>query len=130
MNEWDLFAFGANCGNGIDEIEMVVDLMHKEVPDARLVAKSNAGVPQWINNELKYDGTPEAMAEYAQRIRTLGASIIGGCCGSAPEHVLAMRKALDAEPVELAVEARGFMIDEAAVTAAADTGRRRRRRAK
>ncbi len=130
MNEWDLFAFGANCGNGIDEIEMVVDLMHKEVPDARLVAKSNAGMPQWINNELKYDGTPEAMAEYAQRIRTLGASIIGGCCGSAPEHVLAMRKALDAEPVELAVEARGFMIDEAAVTAAADTGRRRRRRAK
>ncbi len=132
MASWNIFAFGANCGNGIDEIEMVVDLMHQEIPDAVIIAKSNAGMPQWINNELKYDGTPEAMAEYAQRVRALGASIIGGCCGSAPEHVSAMRNALDVEPSELVtdINARGFRIDEAAVAAAADSGRRRRRRAR
>lgn len=134
MNEWNLFAFGANCGNGIDEIEAVIELMHAEVPDALLVAKSNAGMPQWINNELKYDGTPDAMAEYAQRVRALGASIIGGCCGSAPEHVAAMSAALEADSDELVVNARGFKVEDLSVAelSAANSGgsRRRRRRAR
>lgn len=132
MYEWGLFAFGANCGNGFEDIEMVVQQMHQAVPEAKIIVKSNAGMPQWINNELKYDGTPEAMAEYAQRVRALGASIIGGCCGSAPEHISAMKQALEADIGELEVHARGFKIEEptAAELAAAGGGRRRRRRAR
>ena len=132
MNEMDLFAFGANCGNGIDEIEAVVDQMRQVIPEAKIIAKSNAGMPQWIDNELKYDGTPEAMAEYAQRVRALGASIIGGCCGSAPEHVAAMSQALEADTGELVINARGFKITEptAGELAAAGGGRRRRRRSR
>lgn len=130
LHEWDIFAFGANCGNGFEDIEMVVQLMHQAVPEAKIIVKSNAGMPQWINNELKYDGTPEAMAEYAQRVRALGASIIGGCCGTAPEHILEMRKALDTDSSELIVEARGIKVEDGPVAVAAAGGRRRRRRAR
>ncbi|MFK7800005.1 MAG: betaine--homocysteine S-methyltransferase [Anaerolineae bacterium] len=133
MHEWNLFAFGANCGNGIDEIEAVIELMHAEVPDALLIAKSNAGMPQWLNGELAYDGTPETMADYAQRVRALGASIIGGCCGSAPEHVEAMKNALAVESDDLVVSARGFKVEDltvAEISAANNGGRRRRRRTK
>ncbi|MEM9777777.1 MAG: homocysteine S-methyltransferase family protein, partial [Chloroflexota bacterium] len=132
MHEWDLFAFGANCGNGFEDIEMVVQLMHQAVPEAKIIVKSNAGMPQWVNNELKYDGTPEAMAEYSQRVRALGASIIGGCCGTAPEHIVAMKQALEADIGELVINARGIKIEEptAGELAAAGGGRRRRRRAR
>ncbi|MFT5194733.1 MAG: methionine synthase I (cobalamin-dependent) [Cellvibrionaceae bacterium] len=133
MSEWGLFAFGANCGNGIDEIEAVVELMHTEVPDALLIAKSNAGMPQWSNNELKYDGTPDTMAEYAQRVRSLGASIIGGCCGSAPEHITAMKNALAVDAGERVIDARGFKVADVSVaelSAANGSNRKRRRKAK
>ncbi|MDJ0752548.1 MAG: betaine--homocysteine S-methyltransferase [Ardenticatenaceae bacterium] len=127
LTGWGVFALGANCGNGPDEIESVIDTMHQIMPEAILIAKSNAGIPQWINNELIYDGTPAVMAEYAQRVRALGASIIGGCCGSAPEHIEAMGEALR-QPFDpaLAVEARGFKVEPSAE--ASSSGRRRRRR--
>ena len=41
-----------------------------------------------------YDGTPEVMAGYARRVRELGIAVIGGCCGSTPAHIAAMRDAL------------------------------------
>lgn len=128
MTDLEVFAFGANCGNGIDEIEAVVAQMREVAPNARLIAKSNAGIPQWINNALVYDGTPEDMAEYAQRVRTLGANIIGGCCGTSPNHVKAMRNALDADPLVEVVDVRGHMIDEKAIENSASPPRRRRRK--
>ena len=126
MLEMDVFAFGANCGTGMDEIEAVLVQMREIAPDARLIVKANAGIPQWINNALVYDGTPELMAEYAQRMRTLGADIIGGCCGTAPNHVKSMRAALDQEPLAEVVDVRGHMIDENSESSA--PARRRRRR--
>ena len=85
---------GANCGNGPDEIESVIQKMHQTNPDAILVAKANAGLPKWVGKELVYDGTPAVMAEYALHARDLGARLIGGCCGSTPAHVKAMAEAL------------------------------------
>jgi 5-methyltetrahydrofolate--homocysteine methyltransferase len=60
------------------------------------MAKSNAGMPRWSGEGITYDGTPEVMADYARRMKELGVSVIGGCCGSTPEHIAAMRKAIDA----------------------------------
>lgn len=94
MKAWELAAVGANCGNGIAEIENVIDAMHREVPEMRLIAKANAGIPQWRNNELLYDATPSIMGRYAQRVRALGASFIGGCCGNGPSHIAAIAGAL------------------------------------
>jgi len=94
MKEWGLVAVGGNCGNGIAEIEGVIDAMHREAPEVRLIAKANAGIPQWRNNELIYDATPPVMGHYAQRVRALGACFIGGCCGNGPDHIAAIAGAL------------------------------------
>ncbi len=114
MKAWGLVAVGANCGNGIEEIESVIHAMHREAPEVRLIAKANAGMPQWRHNELRYDATPPVMGRYARRVHALGACFIGGCCGNGPDHIVAIaealrtpltdaeRAALDAELAELA----------------------------
>lgn len=132
MREWGLSGIGGNCGNGIAEIEGVIDAMHKAAPDVFLIAKANAGIPQWKNNELIYDATPPVMGRYAQRVRALGASFVGGCCGNTPAHVRAIADALSV-PVAEEVLAELAAEKEAAVkaiegTAEDDGGRQRARR--
>jgi methionine synthase I (cobalamin-dependent) len=90
----NLVAIGGNCGNGPDEIETVIETMHKVDPDAVLVAKSNAGAPRMEGGRQVYDASPEVMAEHALRVKDMGARIIGACCGSTPEHIRAMGHAL------------------------------------
>lgn len=94
MRELQVAALGGNCGNGPAEIEDVIKAMHTADPDVVLVAKANAGIPEYVDGELCYSGTPEVMARYALRVRNLGAKIIGGCCGSTPDHIRAMAQAL------------------------------------
>ncbi|MEJ2747953.1 MAG: homocysteine S-methyltransferase family protein [Anaerolineae bacterium] len=99
LSSFDLAALGANCGNGPHEIEQVIETMHNLNPEILLVAKSNAGIPHWVDEELHYDGTPEVMAEYTKRVYGLGAQLIGGCCGSSPAHIQAMAAAIkEAQP--------------------------------
>ena len=96
---WGVALVGANCGNGPAEIERIMTEMSQAKPEGVfLMAKSNAGMPRWKDDRITYGGTPEVMAEYAQKMRSLGVSVIGGCCGSAPEHIAAMRAALDRAP--------------------------------
>jgi 5-methyltetrahydrofolate--homocysteine methyltransferase len=59
-----------------------------------LIAKANAGVPQFIGTEIHYSGTPELMAQYVDLAANAGARIIGGCCGNTFGHVAAMHQAL------------------------------------
>jgi len=60
-----------------------------------LIAKANCGIPEWVDGEIVYNGTPELMARYAQLAFDSGARIIGGCCGTTPAHIRAMRDAMD-----------------------------------
>lgn len=94
FREYNLTAFGANCGNGPAEIEEVLEKMWAIDHQAVLIAKSNAGLPKMVDGEIFYDGTPEVMAEHALKVRELGARLIGGCCGSTPDHIRAMSQAL------------------------------------
>jgi methionine synthase I (cobalamin-dependent) len=94
MRELGPIALGGNCGNGPAEIEGVIKAMRAADPTVILVAKSNAGIPEYVDGELCYAGTPELMAQHALRVRDLGAKIMGGCCGNSPEHVRAMAEAL------------------------------------
>ncbi|MEJ2012566.1 MAG: betaine--homocysteine S-methyltransferase [Anaerolineales bacterium] len=87
-------AIGANCGNGPAEIEGVIEHMAATNPPVPLIAKSNAGMPRLDGDQIVYDATPEVMAEHAVRVRDLGARLIGGCCGSTPEHIVAMHAGL------------------------------------
>jgi 5-methyltetrahydrofolate--homocysteine methyltransferase len=95
LSSLDLVALGANCGNGTDEIVTVIEKMTALNPDKPLVAKANAGIPHVEDGVVVYDATPEIMAGYAKKVYDLGARLIGGCCGSTPDHLAAMRSALE-----------------------------------
>ena len=132
MKGWGLVAIGGNCGNGIAELEGVIDAMHHAAPDVRLIAKANAGIPQWRNHELIYDATPPVMGRYAQRVRALGACFIGGCCGNGPDHIAAIAEALrsplsDADRAALLAEMADGNGNGAAEPAARERTHRRHR---
>jgi 5-methyltetrahydrofolate--homocysteine methyltransferase len=87
-------ALGANCGNGPDELEQVIEAMHSVDDQTILIAKANAGLPHLHGEAAVYDAAPEVMTEYALRVRALGARIVGSCCGSTPDHIRAIAGAL------------------------------------
>ncbi len=87
-------AFGVNCGHSLEMSEAALRAMHEAAPDALLIAKPNAGLPHLVGEEAVYDATPEIMAAAAQRFVALGARIVGGCCGSTPQHIAAIARAL------------------------------------
>ena len=89
-------AFGANCGVGASDLLRTVLGFVSQDPEQPVIAKGNAGIPKYVDGHIHYDGTPELMAEYATLARDCGARIIGGCCGTTPEHLEKMRAALEA----------------------------------
>ena len=91
-----LVAFGANCGIGAADLLGALLAMVRQIDDSDiLVAKSNCGIPAYVDGRIQYSGTPELMAEYARLALNAGARIIGGCCGTTPNHLKAMRLALE-----------------------------------
>ena len=137
-----LAACGSNCGVGPSELlASIVNLATAADPTAVLVAKGNCGIPQYVDGAIQYNGTPELMATYACMAFDAGARIIGGCCGTTPEHLKAMREALEhhtrgERPDAAAIESRlgtistgaraqlrGLM-DRASGAAPGSTGRR------
>jgi len=94
LGEFGVIALGANCGNGPDEIEGVIEKMSAAGPAVPLIAKANAGLPRMVDGAAVYDATPDVMADYARRVREHGAQIIGACCGSTPDHIRAIAQAL------------------------------------
>jgi len=88
-------AFGANCGVGASDLLRTMTGVAQTAPDIPMIAKGNAGIPKFVDGHIHYDGTPELMADYACLARDLGVKLIGGCCGSQPEHLSAMRAALE-----------------------------------
>ena len=91
-------AFGANCGVGASDLLRTVLGFEAAHPALPVIAKGNAGIPKFVEGHIHYDGTPELMADYAILARDCGARIIGGCCGTTPDHLRAMRAALEATP--------------------------------
>ena len=91
-------AFGANCGTGASDILRTVLGFAAQGTERPVISKGNAGIPKYVDGHIHYDGTPTLMADYAAMARDAGASVVGGCCGTMPEHLRAMREALDTRP--------------------------------
>ncbi|WP_425045504.1 betaine--homocysteine S-methyltransferase [Primorskyibacter sp. S87] len=91
-------AFGANCGTGASDILRTVLGFAAQGTERPIISKGNAGIPKYVDGHIHYDGTPELMGRYAVLARDAGASIVGGCCGTMPDHLRAMRAALDNTP--------------------------------
>ena len=92
-------AVGSNCGVGASEVVAAICNLRMAAEalgiSPALVAKANCGIPNYVDGQIVYSGTPELMAEYAVMAANAGASIIGGCCGTTAAHVQAMRHAID-----------------------------------
>ena len=84
---------GANCGTTLENIEKILEAYAGEAPDFPYWIKPNAGMPRLVDGRTIYDVTPAEMGEFAGAAVRQGARVIGGCCGSTPEHVAAIAKA-------------------------------------
>ncbi|MGB9672674.1 MAG: betaine--homocysteine S-methyltransferase [Anaerolineales bacterium] len=88
--KYHLSAIGANCGKGPQELEIAIGKMRSFDANINLIAKANAGIPKLVEGNLVYDGTPEVMAEHADKVSQFHVKFIGACCGSTPDHIKAM----------------------------------------
>ncbi len=86
---------GVNCGGGPEQLSRILQMMRQAVPDAILSAMPNAGFPESVGERMMYPATEEYFADYALTFKAIGASLVGGCCGTTPEHIASMRRALD-----------------------------------
>ena len=87
---------GANCGVGASDILVTLLSMSENCGSQNIyISKGNCGVPQFHGTEIVYSGTKEVMQTYAVMAIDAGARIIGGCCGTTPGHLAAMRKSID-----------------------------------
>ncbi|UPH70610.1 betaine--homocysteine S-methyltransferase [Abyssibius alkaniclasticus] len=128
-------AFGANCGTGAADILRTVLGFAATGTTRPIISKGNAGIPKYMDGHIHYNGTPELMADYAEMARNCGAKIIGGCCGTQPEHLRHMRDALETRPraeapsLEAIVAALGaFTSADDGSTGPTEGGRERSRR--
>jgi len=112
----DVLAVGVNCGRTLEENLVAVTAMRRAAPEVTLIAKPNAGLPRMEGTvEAVYDVTPEIMADYALKFGAQRVKMLGGCCGSNPSHITAIKAVLkDFEPpslAELLVEQQSFVVD-------------------
>jgi len=89
---------GVNCSGGPAQLLRILHQMRQAVPEARFWVKPNAGWPEHVGGRVMYTAAPEYFRDYLLEFWQAGANVIGGCCGTTPEHIAAMRKALDANP--------------------------------
>jgi methionine synthase I (cobalamin-dependent) len=88
---------GVNCGRDIGPADLVEILRrYRAETDLPLLVRGNAGTPRRVGNQLVYPLTPAEFAAWGPAWRDAGASLIGGCCGTTPEHIAALRVALGA----------------------------------
>jgi homocysteine S-methyltransferase len=89
---------GINCSGGPAQIWRILRTMRGVVPQARFSVMPNAGWPEQVGGRVMYPANPAYFGEYARAFCEAGARLVGGCCGTTPEHIQAMREALDREP--------------------------------
>ena len=86
---------GTNCGNGLKNMVNIVAQMREAAPDMPILVHANAGLPELKDGKTIYPETPEKMRELIPQIIRSGANIIGGCCGTTPAHITAIKEAID-----------------------------------
>ncbi len=86
---------GTNCGNGIERMIEIVKEMKAACPDCYILVHANAGLPQNIDGKDVFPETPQMMADAVGGLLDVGANIVGGCCGSTPAHIAAMKKVIE-----------------------------------
>jgi methionine synthase I (cobalamin-dependent) len=89
---WGVAALGANCGRDVD-LRDIIEIIrrYRSETDLPLFARPNAGTPRQVKGEWVYPLTPQEMAEQIPELLEAGVAMVGGCCGTTPEHIAALR---------------------------------------
>ena len=87
MKEAGAHIVGSNCGNGIEDMIGVVKAIRNIDSNIPVMIQANAGIPEFIDGVTVYRESPELMASFVPELIKAGANIIGGCCGTTPEHI-------------------------------------------
>ncbi|MGD0682624.1 MAG: bifunctional homocysteine S-methyltransferase/methylenetetrahydrofolate reductase [Terracidiphilus sp.] len=106
LTEWGAGAIGVNCSTGPATVLTAIEAMRSATP-LPLAAMPNAGLPRAVEGRNIYLCSPEYMAEFARKAITAGVQIVGGCCGTTPNHIRAMRSAMRAIDAQARVEVTG-----------------------
>ncbi|MCZ2127727.1 MAG: bifunctional homocysteine S-methyltransferase/methylenetetrahydrofolate reductase [Anaerolineales bacterium] len=114
---------GVNCSGGPLQLLRILKRMRQAEPRARFIVKPNAGWPQQTNGRIMYPADEEYFGEYALLFREAGATIVGGCCGTTPQHIATMKKRLDAAPAAAPLEISFAPEEEIAAAPAAQESR-------
>lgn len=94
MKEADAHIVGSNCGNGIEDMIGIVKAIRAIDNKIPVMIQANAGIPEFIDGKTVFRESPEMMASFIPELIKAGANIIGGCCGTTPEHIKAIGKVL------------------------------------
>jgi homocysteine S-methyltransferase len=105
LAELGVDVLGVNCSSGPAQLLRLLRAIKRVAPEQVLSAMPNAGWPEQVGGRVMYSAGPEYFGEYALAFHELGATIIGGCCGTTPTHTEAMRQALD-DPSRAAAHVR------------------------
>ncbi|MGE5643755.1 MAG: bifunctional homocysteine S-methyltransferase/methylenetetrahydrofolate reductase [Byssovorax cruenta] len=98
LKETGVDVIGINCSGGPAQLLRLLKQMTPVVPEGKFWVKPNAGWPEQVGGRIMYPADAEYFGEYALSFREAGAGIVGGCCGTTPQHIAAMRKALNTAP--------------------------------
>jgi len=85
---------GANCGNGMSGMVDIVAEIRRADPDVPVLVHANAGMPVYKDGHTHFPESPEETASFVKALSAAGANIIGGCCGTTPEHIRRIREAM------------------------------------
>ena len=106
LTEWGADAIGVNCSTGPATVLTAIECMRKATT-LPLAAMPNAGMPRAVEGRNIYLCSPEYMASFARKAIAAGAQIVGGCCGTTPNHIRAMRSAMRALDAQARVVVSG-----------------------
>lgn len=125
LTEWGASAVGVNCSTGPTTVLTAIEAM-RGATSLPLAAMPNAGVPRAVEGRNIYLCSPEYMASFARRAVGVGAQLVGGCCGTTPNHIRAMRAAMRALDEPVHVEVPGAAPELTAETPSAPLAQRSR----
>ncbi len=125
LTEWGANAVGVNCSTGPATVLTAIEAM-RPVTALPLAAMPNAGMPRAVEGRNIYLCSPEYMASFARKALRAGAQFVGGCCGTTPDHIRAMRSALRAIDAQARVTAAGAAPPIETETPPAPLGKRSR----
>ncbi|MFN8412890.1 MAG: bifunctional homocysteine S-methyltransferase/methylenetetrahydrofolate reductase [Anaerolineales bacterium] len=101
LHEAGADVIGVNCSGGPSQLLRILKQMKHAVPTGKFWVKPNAGWPEQVGGRIMYPADPEYFGEYALSLREAGANVVGGCCGTTPQHIAAMKKALESSPAPI-----------------------------